>query len=148
MRELRDLVNIVNDALQRRGWSARRASIEATGAAHLVARIRRGQDPSVSRLLAICDVLGLECYVGPPRSVGGVELDVARLALALEALTAGFPDVDSRLTLRDRAQLLAGIYAVIDERDSPASAVRVRELIQMARRFGVADAVRGDDASN
>ena len=141
MRELAELAGLIDEALKRRGWSARRASIEATGAAHLVARIRRGQDPSVSRLLALCDVLGLECYVGPPRSVAGADLDVGRLALALEALTAGFPDVDARLTLSDRAQLLAGIYAVIDERDSPASAARVRELVAIARRFGVADAV-------
>ena len=47
MRELADLVGLIDAALGRRGWSARRASIEATGAAHLVARIRRGQDPSV-----------------------------------------------------------------------------------------------------
>ena len=141
MRELQDLVNVVNEALERRGWSARRASIEATGAAHLVARIRRGQDPSVSRLLALCEVLGLECYVGPPRTVRGTDLDVRRLALALEAVMAGFPDSDSRLMLHDRAQLLAAVYSVIDERDAPASAARVRELVAIARRFGVADAL-------
>lgn len=142
MRELADLVGLIDEALERRGWSARRASIEATGAAHLVARIRRGQDPSVSRLLALCDVLGLEVYVGPPRQVRGVELDVSRLALALEAVRAGFPYPDARLTPDDRAQLLAAIYGVIDERDAPASATRVRELIAIARRFGVPDAVR------
>lgn len=141
MRELADLVGLIDEALERRGWSARRASIEATGAAHLVARIRRGQDPSVSRLLALCDVLGLECYVGPPRTVRGVDLDVGRLALALEAVGAGFPDADALLTLHDRAQLLAAVYSVIDERDAPASAARVRELVAIARRFGVADAV-------
>ena len=141
MRNLADLVGVIDAALERRGWSARRASIEATGAAHLVARIRRGQDPSVSRLLALCEALGLEFYVGPARTVRGVELDVERLALALEALLAGFPDADARLTVHDRAQLLAAVYSVIDERDAPASAARVRALVAIARRFGVADAV-------
>ena len=71
----------------------------------------------------------------------GVDLDVGRLALALEAVGAGFPDADALLTLHDRAQLLAAVYSVIDERDAPASAARVRELVAIARRFGVADAV-------
>lgn len=95
----------------------------------------------MSRLLALCDILGLECHVGPPRIVRGVGLDVGRLALALEAVRAGFPDADTRLTLHDRAQLLAAVYSVIDERDAPASTARVRELVAIARRLGVADAV-------
>ena len=138
-----DLLDVIEAALAERRWSARQASIEAVGSAHLVARMRRGQDTSVSRLRALCDVLGLEFYVGKPRIVGGVDLDVARLALALEAVVDGFPDVDRRLGAHDRAQLLAAVYAVIDPRDAPASAGRVRALIALARRFGVADAVRG-----
>ena len=59
----------------------------------------------MSRLRALCEVLGLEFYVGPRRSLGGVDLNVGRLALALEAVTAGFPDAERRLPLHDRAQL-------------------------------------------
>ena len=44
--------------------------------------------------------------------------------------------------MHDRAQLIAAVYANIDERDAETSAVRVRELVAIARRFGVADAVR------
>lgn len=89
--------------------------------------------------LKLCDVLGLEVYVGPPRTVRAVELDVSRLAL--EAVRAGFPDADPCLTPDDRAQLLAAVYGVIDERDPTASATRVRDLLAIARRFGVPDAV-------
>lgn len=39
----------------------------------------------------------------------------------------------------------AGVGAVIDDRDPSVSAARVRELIAMARRFGVADAVRASE---
>ena len=139
---MRDLLELIDEALEQRRWSARQASIEAVGSAHLISRMRRGQEPSVSRLRALCEVLGLEFYVGPRRSLGGVDLNVGRLALALEAVTAGFPDAERRLPLHDRAQLLAAVYAVIDDRDASASAARVRELAAIARRFGVADAVR------
>ena len=138
---VKDLIKLIDAALLERGWSARQASIEATGSAHLVARMRRGQEPGVRRLKALCEVLGLEFYIGPPRTVGRVDLDVGRLALALEAVVAGFPDIE-RIPMRDRAQLITAVYGNIDERDAEASAVRVRELVAIARRFGVADAVR------
>ena len=43
--------------------------------------------------------------------------------------------------MHDRAQLLVAVYALLGEGDASASAERVRELIAIARRFGVADAV-------
>ena len=138
---MRDLLELIDEALTERRWSARQASIEAVGSPHLVSRMRRGQEPSVSRMRALCDVLGLEFYIGRPRSVRGVELDVGRLALALDAVCAGFPDLE-RLPIHDRAQLIAAVYGNIDDRDANASADRVRELVAIARRFGVADAVR------
>ena len=139
---MRDLLDLIDEALEERRWSARQASIEAVGSAHLISRMRRGQEPSVSRLRALCDVLGLEFYVGKPRTVGGAALDVGRLALALEAVATGFPEIERKLPLHDRAHLLAAVYAIIDERDASASAAQVREVIAIAKRFGVADAVR------
>ena len=66
---------VVQEALTERGWSARQASIEAVGSGHLISRMRRGQEPSVSRMRALCDVLGLECYLGNGVSPL-IELDV------------------------------------------------------------------------
>ena len=139
---MREWLELIDEVLTERGWSARQASIEATGAPHLISRMRRGQEPSASRLRALCEVLGLEFFVGRRRSVGDVALDVARLARALEAVAAAYPDLEESVPLHDRAQLIAAVYGVLDDRDVDASAARVRDLIEMAKRFGVADAVR------
>ena len=71
----------------------------------------------------------------------GPEFAVDRLALALVAAAAGFSDAGWRLSMHARAQLLVAVYALPAESDTSASAARVRELIAIARRFGVADAV-------
>ena len=139
---MRELLELIDEVLTERRWSARQVSIEAIGTPNLITNMRRGQVPSINRLRALCEVLGLEFYVGRARSVKGGEFDVGRLALALEALAADFPDADRRLSAHDRAQLLVAIYVLIDGRDASASAARVRELLAIARRFGVADAVR------
>ena len=138
---MRELLDLIDEVLAERRWSARQASIEAVGTPNVIMNMRRGRVPSINRLRALCDVLGLEFYIGRPRTVGGAEFDVDRLALALEAVAAGFPDADRRLSVHDRAQLLVAVYALLDGSDTSASAARVRELIAIARRFGVADAV-------
>ena len=139
---MRELLELIDEVLAERRWSARRASIEAVGTPNVIMNMRRGRVPSIHRLRALCDVLGLEFYIGRPRTVRGAAFDVERLALTLEAVSAGFPDADRRLSVHDRAQLLVAVYALLDGSDASASAARVRELIAIARRFGVADAVR------
>ena len=139
---MQELMQLIDEALERRGWSDRQASIEATGGRSLIMNMRRGRRPTIDRLSALCDVLGLEFYVGWPRTVPGADLDVERLALALETVAAEFPRAETRLSVPDRAQLLAAVYGVLIENDPPAAAARARELIAIARRFGVADAVR------
>ena len=138
---MRELLELIDEVLAERRWSARQASIEAVGTPNVIMNMRRGRVPSIHRLRALCDVLGLEFYIGRPRTVRGVDFDVERLALALDAVAAGFPDADRRLSVHDRAQLLVAVYALLGEGDASASAERVRELIAIARRFGVADAV-------
>ena len=139
---MRELLELIDEVLAERRWSARQASIEAIGTPNLIMNMRRGRVPSIHRLHALCDVLGLGFYIGRPRTVGGAEFDVDRLAIALDAVAAGFPDADRRLSVHDRAQLLVAVYSLLGEADASASAARVRELIAIARRFGVADAVR------
>ena len=77
---------------------------------------------SMNRLRALCDVLGLEFYVGRPRMVRGPEFAVDRLALALVAVGAGFSDADWCLSVHARAQLLVAVYSLLGE-----SAARMRE---------------------
>ena len=138
---MRELLELIDEVLAERRWSARQASIEAVGTPNVIMNMRRGRVPSIHRLRALCDVLGLEFYIGRPRTVRGAAFDVERLALALDAVAAGFPDADRRLSVHDRAQLLVAVYALLGEGDASASAEQVRELIAIARRFGVADAV-------
>ena len=138
---MRELLELIDEVLAERRWSARQASIEAVGTPNVIMNMRRGRVPSIHRLRALCDVLGLEFYIGRSRTVPGAEFDVERLALTLDAVAAGFPDADRRLSVHDRAQLLVAVYSLLAGSDARASAARVRELIAIARRFGVADAV-------
>ena len=139
---MRELLELIDEVLAERGWSARQASIEAVGTPNLIMNMRRGRVPSIERLRSLCEVLGLEYYVGRPRTIPGAEFDVDRLAIALKAVADGFTDVERRLSLHDRAQLLVAVYALLGKGEPVASAERVSELIAIARRFGVADAVR------
>lgn len=80
-----DILREIDAALERRGISARAASIRAQGAPELIRDMRRGHVPSVERLRSLCEVLGLEFYVGPPRwrraEDGGALPDVPLSAL-------------------------------------------------------------------
>ncbi len=61
----KDLLRIIDRALDEQGISARQASLLATGTPELIRNMRRGRVPSVERFCALCDVLNLEFYVGP-----------------------------------------------------------------------------------
>ena len=62
-----DILREIDLALARLGMSARAASIRAGSSPETIRDMRRGHIPSVSRLRALCDALGLEFYVGQPR---------------------------------------------------------------------------------
>ena len=97
-------------------------------------------DPSAARLMrrARSRVLCRSATYGPG---GGVRRGAPR-----DRDRGGWrrlpPDPDRRLSVHDRAQLLVAVYSLLGESDASAGAARVRELIAIARRFGVADAVR------
>ena len=92
-----DILREIDDALRRHGISARAASIRAHGSPELIRDMRRGHVPSVERLRSLCDSLGLEFYVGPPRGLEGDDgadlpdaslRSLERIARALAQLTA------------------------------------------------------------
>ena len=56
-----------------KGISDRRLSMLATGSTDTVRNIRRGSNPRTDTLEAICGVLGLEIYLGPPQDEPGPE---------------------------------------------------------------------------
>ncbi|MCU0902402.1 MAG: hypothetical protein MUE83_00825 [Tabrizicola sp.] len=61
------LRSAVEAALEARNLSARRASIDVVGHDGLIRDIRAGRIPSVDRIEALFDYLGLEAYFGPRR---------------------------------------------------------------------------------
>lgn len=122
-----DLLEVINQALRARGWSARHASLEAVGSDQLVRNLRRGRVPSVERFRALCEVLGLEFYVGPPRDVGTV--DQNRLMDALETTEDALKDRKLELQSRDKAALIAAAYELIGQERSVANAEQVKRLV-------------------
>ena len=124
---MEDLLKLVNTALRERRWSARRASIEAIGNDQLIRNMRRGQVPSVAKFRALCAVLGLEFYVGPPREVGTVAHE--RLQQAIEITEHTLRDEGLQLDPGDKALVLAAVYDLIGEEQLPGTVERVKQLI-------------------
>lgn len=129
---MRELLTEIERAVRARGWSARQASMEAVGTPDLITNMRRGRAPSVERIRALCEVLGLEFYIGPPRQAAA--LDEERLALAAEIAERGLDESGEALTYADKARFLIAVYQLIGQTQAPANAARVRQLIDVVRR--------------
>ena len=82
---MQDLLDEIEQALEARGWSARQASMKAVGTPELIRDMRRGRSPSVQRFRALCKILDLEFYVGPPRRGKTMKSDLERRLSAAEA---------------------------------------------------------------
>ena len=126
---MQDLLAQVESALRKRGWSARHASLMAGDSPELVRGMRRGREPSVTRFRALCEVLGLEFYVGPPRD--SLPLDERRLELAVETAERGLAASGQTLGHADKARFFVAVYELIGEHRGPANAVRLSRLIRM-----------------
>ena len=124
---MEDLVAVINAALRARGWSARHASLEAVGSDQLVKNLRRGRVTSVDRLRALCDVLGLEFYVGPPRDIGTV--DQNRLQDAIETTEDTLGERSLELASRDKAAAVAAVYELIGNERSASNAEQIKRLV-------------------
>ena len=126
-----NLMATINRALRDRRYSASRASTEA-GSPDLVRNIRRGRMPSLERLRALCEVLDLDFYVGPRRQAGAIDVRRLREAIASTERTLGVHGI--ALQLEARADAIAAVYDLLDRDRAPATAERVRELIEALGR--------------
>ena len=81
-----DIINAIKDALKRQGTNPSRFAREHGFSINAVRYILEGRAPSSRRLAEVCDKLGLEFYVGPPRIPPGTRLDSEQLADELERL--------------------------------------------------------------
>ena len=83
---------------------------------------------------ALYEVLELEFYIGPKRSMFTV--DEERLALALETAERGLSKGERAMDIAQKAQLVAAVYEFIDAERGPASAARLRRLIDVMASDG------------
>ena len=97
------LAETIREALSRRGTTPFRAAEDAGLPQDAVQRVLDGHPPRAGRLAAICDALGLEFYVGPPR---GPSAPAAAAALLVEARA-----------LAVRAARLQELVEDLDQRD-------------------------------
>ena len=124
---MQDLIEEVNRALRARGWSAQHASRQVGGSAEFIRNLRRGHVTSIAKFRALCEVLGLEFYVGPVREHGAV--DERRLERAIALLERVLSDTDFVLAPNDKASVVAAVYEFVGAEHSEAGAARVRRLI-------------------
>ena len=124
---MQDLRTTINRALRARGWSARQTSLGAVGSSELIRDMRRGRLPSVERLQALCDALDIEFYIGPRRRAGAI--DERRLEEAVENTERTLVANSITLESHAKARAIVAVYELLDQEPSPATAARVKRLI-------------------
>ena len=137
LRGMDDIIATINRALRDRRYSASKASLES-GSPDLVRNIRRGRMPSVERLRALCEVLDLDFYVGPRRPAGAV--DGRRLRDAIASTERTLRSHRSTLDPEAKADAVAAVYDLLDSERAPATAERVKQLIEALARVPADDA--------
>ena len=122
-------VQEIDRALRAPGWSARYASTRAAGSPQFITQLRSGSLKSLAKFRTLCEILGLEFYVGSPREMS--EIDEQRLEAVDRALAEGVIPVE--LDLRLRARLVVAVYALVGQAVMPANRspvlARVTQLI-------------------
>lgn len=118
---------VLLEAVERSGRSARDVSISAVGHESAIRSVRRGLDLRVSTVEGLCRELGLELHVGPPQArdvpsaLGGAELQKLVDAIVktyLRASTNAHREVllVSLRTLRDSLDdWIAGRPQIVEE---------------------------------
>ncbi len=81
-----DLIQVIREAIRRKGTNPSRLAKDHGLSVNAVRYILEGRAPTSRRLAQVCDALGLEFYVGPPRHPAGTHLDQQHLADELERL--------------------------------------------------------------
>ena len=126
------LLREVERAVRARGWSARQASMKAVGTPELIRSMRRGRVPSVERVEALCRVLDLEFYIGPPRDERPV--DAERLERALETTERTLTATGRTMGYADKARAVSAVYDLIGEGRGQAHTRRIVSLIEAVAR--------------
>ncbi len=70
-----DIRDVVLSGLEASGLNKHKAAVEAGLPADAIRSIIDGHEPKASRLFDVCRALGMECYIGPRRSLEARGLD-------------------------------------------------------------------------
>ncbi len=81
-----DIINAIQEALNRKGTNPSRFAKDHGFSINALRYILEGRPPSSRRLAEVCEALGLEFYVGPPRVPAGSRVTVKQLAGELDRL--------------------------------------------------------------
>ena len=117
------------EALAQSGRSGRDVSMDAVGHESAIRSLKRGLDLRVSTIQALCRVLGLEFYVGPPREAGdsparsGVDLPLDLPQQGGSALGSADVVREAGLSRADRHLLrsIEDVLAALDDLDFRAT---------------------------
>jgi len=125
------------EALAQSGRSGREVSFDAVGHESAIRSLKRGLDLRVSTIQALCRVLGLEFYVGPPRETG--ERSSQSETYAPSEIPAGDAEQPSivvgKSTLnRTDCRLLGYIETVLGALDDPDFRTALMSLTRFAHK--------------
>ena len=81
----------------------------------------------MERMQALCEVLGLEFYIGPRRESGTV--DELRLEDAVDSTERTLQAAGIELDPPAKARAIVAIYELLDRKREPATAERIKRLI-------------------
>ena len=125
------------EALAQSGRSGREVSIDAVGHESAIRSLKRGLDLRVSTIQALCRVLGLEFYVGPPRETGESPapsvIYTPSEPYGEGAVSSSHSVQESGLNYADR-RLLDYIEAVLDTLDDPDFRAALMSLTRFAHK--------------
>lgn len=137
------------EALAQSGRSGREVSFDAVGHESAIRSLKRGLDLRVSTIQALCRVLGLEFYVGPPRETGESpsqsETDAPSEMPGGEAVLPADFAGESTLSRADR-RLLGYIETVLSALDDPDFRAALVSLTRFAHKRSVSGQGSGNDA--
>ena len=63
-----EIADVIEAEIERRGWNSYRAAVESALPEDAFRYLKQGRNVGIGRLSQMCDALGLELYVGPPRA--------------------------------------------------------------------------------
>ncbi len=140
--------DVLLEALAQSGRSGREVSIEAVGHESAIRSLKRGLDLRVSTIQALCRVLGLEFYVGPPRETTGRSETDTPLEQREGNVALSSGDVrESTLSHTDR-RLLGYIETVLSALDDPDFRATLVSLARFAHKRLTSGQPSGGEATH